>query len=82
MGTVTAAEQPGRVDGKVQNSRFAFNQMLDVVKKNVDQRADERSYGIAENELTPLQGWSLPKLRKTWNRIKNDVAPWWDANSK
>jgi putative transposase len=56
--------------------------MLDVVKKNVDQRAAERSYGIAENELTPLQGWSLPKLRKTWNRIKNDVAPWWDANSK
>jgi putative transposase len=63
-------------------ARFSFNHMLDRVKKNVDQRAAERSYGIAEHELTPAQGWSLPMLRKTWNQIKNDVAPWWAANSK
>jgi transposase len=48
----------------------------------LDQRAAERSYGIAERDLTPAQGWSLPKLRKTWNQIKGEVAPWWQANSK
>ncbi len=45
-------------------------------------RATERSYGIAERDLTPAYGWSLPKLRKTWNHIKGEVAPWWQANSK
>jgi putative transposase len=33
-------------------------------------------------DLTPAQGPSLPKLRKTWNQIKGEVAPWWQANSK
>lgn len=63
-------------------ARFAFNHMLDVVKKNLDQRAAERSYGIPDPELTPSQGWSLAKLRKTWNQRKDTVAPWWPANSK
>jgi putative transposase len=63
-------------------ARFAFNHMLGVVKANLDQRSAERSYGIAEDELTPAQGWSLAKLRKTWNAHKNEVAPWWPANSK
>ena len=63
-------------------ARFAFNHMLGVVKANLDQRAAERSYGIAEHELTPAQGWSLAKLRKTWNAHKGEVAPWWQANSK
>jgi putative transposase len=45
-------------------------------------RATERSYGIAERDLTPARGWSLPKLRKTWNQIKGVVARWWQANSK
>ena len=63
-------------------ARFAFNHMLDVVKTNLDQRAAERSYGVADQDLTPAQGWSLAQLRKTWNQIKTDVAPWWAANSK
>jgi putative transposase len=63
-------------------ARFAFNHMLGVVKANLDQRAAERSYGIAESDLTPLQGWSLAQLRKTWNRHKSVVAPWWETNSK
>jgi putative transposase len=57
-------------------ARFAFNHMRGVVKANLDQRAAERSYGIAERDLTPAQGWSLPKLRKTWHQIKGEVAPW------
>ena len=63
-------------------ARFVFNQMLGVVKANLDQRAAERSYGIADGELTPSQGWSLAQLRKTWNAQKSAVAPWWEANSK
>jgi putative transposase len=39
-------------------------------------------YCIAERDLTPARVWSLPKLRKTWNQIKGEVAPWWQANSK
>ncbi|OBI46429.1 transposase [Mycobacterium kyorinense] len=63
-------------------ARFAFNHMLGMVKANLDQRSAERSYGIAELELTPAQGWSLAKLRKAWNQRKEGVAPWWPANSK
>ncbi len=62
-------------------ARFAFNHMLGVVRANLDQRSAERSYGLAEEELTSAQGWSLAKLRKTWNQRKH-VAPWWQANSK
>jgi putative transposase len=32
---------------------FAFNTMLAAVRVNLDQRAAERSYGIAEADLTP-----------------------------
>jgi putative transposase len=63
-------------------ARFAFNEMLSVVKANMDQRSAERSYGITGEQLTPAQGWSLAKLRKTWNARKSDVAPWWQDNSK
>jgi putative transposase len=63
-------------------ARKAFNVMLDLVKKNLDQRAAERSYGIPEGDLTPSQGWSLAALRKTWNRVKHERAPWWQVNSK
>jgi putative transposase len=63
-------------------ARFAFNDMLGVVKANLDQRSAERSYGITEQDLTAAQGWSLAKLRKTWNARKSEVAPWWQANSK
>jgi putative transposase len=63
-------------------ARFTYNDMLGVVMANLDQRSAERSYGIAEQDLTPAQGWSLPKLRKTWNQRKNETAPWWQSNSK
>jgi putative transposase len=56
--------------------------MLALVKAVMDQRAAERSYGIAEDQLTPVVGWSLPALRKVWNQRKADHAPWWGENSK
>ena len=56
--------------------------MLALVKAVTDQRAAERSYGIAEAELTPVLGWSLPALRKVWNQRKPLCAPWWAESSK
>ncbi|MFE9694924.1 IS607 family element RNA-guided endonuclease TnpB [Micromonospora sp. NPDC005806] len=63
-------------------ARVAHNWALARVKAVVDQRAAERSYGVAEVDLTPALGWSLPALRKAWNRAKPDVAPWWPQCSK
>ncbi|WP_335986490.1 IS607 family element RNA-guided endonuclease TnpB [Glycomyces sp. MUSA5-2] len=62
--------------------RFAYNHMLGLVKANLDQRRAERSYGIAEAALTPVLDWSAYRLRKAWNTRKEQVAPWWAANSK
>lgn len=62
--------------------RKAYNWGLGVIKTNLDQRAAERSYGIDEDSLTPLADWSAYGLRKTWNQVKDEVAPWWRENSK
>jgi putative transposase len=62
--------------------RFAFNFGLALVRANRDQRAAERSYGLAEADLTPAVSWSAYGLRRAWNAAKNDVAPWWAENSK
>ena len=74
--------QVGMLESHCGAARLAFNHMLGVVKANLDQRSAERSYGIADEDLTPAQGWSLAQLRKTWNARKSGVAPWWQANSK
>jgi putative transposase len=69
-------------------ARFAYNVMLAAVKANLDQRAAERSYGMAEADLTPCLGWSFQALRNDFNRRKRAVAvradgtPWWSQNSK
>ncbi|MGI6797799.1 IS607 family element RNA-guided endonuclease TnpB, partial [Gordonia sihwensis] len=63
-------------------ARKAHNTMLAVVKSVMDQRAAERSYGIAADELTPSLNWSLAGLRKQWNLRKHQAAPWWGENSK
>ncbi|TCN58254.1 hypothetical protein EV641_101357 [Rhodococcus sp. SMB37] len=44
--------------------RTAHNTMLALVKAVMDQRQAERTYEIAEDELTPALGLSLPALRK------------------
>jgi putative transposase len=63
-------------------ARKAYNAMLALVKAVMGQRAAERTYGIAESDLTPSLGWSLAGLRREWNRRKGDVAPWWGENGK
>ncbi|MFD6859420.1 IS607 family element RNA-guided endonuclease TnpB [Rhodococcus sp. NPDC060090] len=62
--------------------RFAFNWGLARVKANLDQRDAERSYGIADPDLTPSVSWSAYNLRKDWNQAKDGAAPWWAENSK
>jgi putative transposase len=63
-------------------ARFVFNHMLARVVAVRAQREAEASYGIADADLTPWQGWSLPGLRRSWNQAKPDVAPWWGEVSK
>ncbi len=63
-------------------ARVAHNWTLARVKAVMDQRAAERSYGVADADLTPALGWSLPALRKAWNEAKSQVAPWWGECSK
>jgi putative transposase len=62
--------------------RFAFNWGLASVMANLGQREAERSYGVCEAELTPSLSWSAYSLRKIWNDVKGEVAPWWAENSK
>lgn len=62
--------------------RYAYNWGLARVKANLEQRQAERSYGLASDELTPSLSWSAYGLRKDWNRVKHEVAPWWGENSK
>lgn len=54
-------------------SRFAFNWGLGLVKERLEQRESDASVQVP---------WNLPALRREWNRAKQDVAPWWSANSK
>ncbi|MDT5029009.1 MAG: putative transposase [Micromonosporaceae bacterium] len=52
------------------------------VKANLGQWDAERSYGVAEDDLTPSFGWSMYSMRKAWNQAKMSVAPWWAHRSK
>ncbi|MGW2374958.1 MULTISPECIES: helix-turn-helix domain-containing protein [Kitasatospora] len=63
-------------------ARVAYNWGLAQVKANLSQREAERSYGIADGDLTPSLSWSMHSLRKAWNTAKADVAPWWAECSK
>lgn len=82
------AVQLGRFVSHAGGARFAYNAMLAVVKANFAQRAAERSYGIAEDALTPAVSWSFQSLRNDWNQRKHFLAisaagePWWQENSK
>jgi putative transposase len=62
-------------------ARKAFNEGLAHVKRCLDQREAERSYGVPGEWLTEMP-WTLPALRRWWNASKNVLAPWWAENSK
>jgi putative transposase len=54
--------------------RFAFNWALGRVKADMDAKKLDPSHVSV--------GWDLYSLRKEWNRVKDQVAPWWARNSK
>jgi putative transposase len=62
-------------------ARKAFNEALAQVKRCLDQREAERSYGVPDGQLTAVP-WTLPALRRWWNQNKQQIAPWWADNSK
>jgi putative transposase len=63
-------------------ARFAYNWALALVKANLDQRAAEASYDVVLDDRTPALRWNLPALRRAWNQVKDEVAPWWTECSK
>src|SRR6202167_722074 len=63
-------------------ARVAYNWAVTWVLASWAQRKAEESYGVPEDERTPWRSWSLPALRKGWNQVKDNVAPWWAENSK
>src|SRR5215218_4823051 len=54
-------------------ARVADNWGLALVKTRLDQRRTDLGVQVP---------WTLPELRREWNRAKNEAAPWWAENSK
>jgi putative transposase len=54
-------------------ARVAYNWGLQLVQQRLEQRR------AGEDVDVP---WTLPALRREWNRAKHQVAPWWAENSK
>lgn len=69
------AEQHQRLLAHAGASRLAFNHHLGRVKANLDQRAAERTYGIAEQDLTPSLSWSKVSFINHMNAWKDGRAP-------
>jgi putative transposase len=57
----------------VGGARFAYNWGLELVKQRLEQREAGHDVQLP---------WTLPALRREWNRAKHQVAPWWPDNSK
>ncbi|MGH3330381.1 MAG: RNA-guided endonuclease TnpB family protein [Nocardioidaceae bacterium] len=64
-------EQAARFFAHAGAARVAFNHHLARVKANLDQREAERSYGIAEKDLTPALSWSKVSFINEFNAWKN-----------
>ncbi|QFU97715.1 Putative transposase in snaA-snaB intergenic region [Luteimicrobium xylanilyticum] len=76
---VELAPNPVQADRLAQHAglhRVVFNHCLAHVKAVMGQRAAERTYGLAEGELTPAASWSAPELEKYWRRTHAQVYPW------
>ncbi|MFL6223832.1 MAG: helix-turn-helix domain-containing protein, partial [Actinomycetes bacterium] len=54
-------------------ARVAHNWGLALVKTRLDQRRTDPGVQVP---------WTVPELRREWNRVKDEVAPWWAENSK
>ena len=65
--------QQGALASHVGGARFAYNWGLGLVQRRLDERAAGQDVEVP---------WTLPALRREWNRAKAGVAPWWAENSK
>ncbi|MFL6225973.1 MAG: IS607 family element RNA-guided endonuclease TnpB [Actinomycetes bacterium] len=65
--------QQGALASPVGGARFAYNWGLELVKRRLGERAAGQDVEVP---------WTLPALRREWNRAKAAVAPWWADNSK
>jgi len=54
--------------------RFAYNWALAQVKGNLDARTTDTTI--------PVLAWNLPAIRREWNQVKHQAAPWWRECSK
>jgi putative transposase len=68
-------EQRTRLGQHAGLSRVVENFCLALVKAALDQRNAERSYGIPEQQLTPVP-WSAPALEKAWRAARATRYPW------
>ncbi len=57
-------------------ARFAYNWAIDQVTGNLAARAAEREAGLAGKALTSSVSWSAYSLRKQFNSVKAEAAPW------
>lgn len=55
-------------------ARLAYNHHVGQVKANLGQRAAERSYGVAESDLTPTLSWSRVSFINHMNAWKDGRA--------
>ncbi|MEQ1703925.1 MAG: hypothetical protein ABMA25_27775, partial [Ilumatobacteraceae bacterium] len=58
------------------SARRAYNWAREVIVTNLETRTAERAAGVPEAELTPVLSWSPYSLRKEFNLVKSEVAPW------
>lgn len=72
---VVNAEQHQRLLAHAGASRLAFNHHIGRAKANLDQRAAERSYDIADADLTPSLSWSKVSFINEMNQWKDGRAP-------
>src|SRR5260370_1193720 len=81
FGLDPSPDQAGLLASHCGAARKAFNEALARVRRCLDQRDAERSYGVPDEQLTEGP-WTLPALRRWWNASKSVLAPWWAENSK
>ena len=67
-------KDPSLVHSHFGARRFAYNWALARVKADMDAKSEDPNHISLP--------WTLPELRKEWNRVKNEAAPWWATNSK
>ena len=65
------------LSGYCGTARAAYNILLYRVMANLAQRAAERSYGLADTELTPALSWHRFGLERLLREHRDQWLPWW-----